>query len=465
MADITPETGMLDSVRNQNLGWHIILGELIDNSFDAGANRVVIEFQKKLLRVTDDGAGCADPLKMLRLGSRSQQTTTQLGRYGIGAKDAAISAADGIVIKTTHKGVHRRVECDWRQLERSGRWQIEDPQDSASKGPSGTLIELHPLRPTKIHPDVLLRRLSRIYTPAIKCGKQILIQFPKGKTLEAVPEFRIPALTNQMTADLNVFGKQARITIGILPEGAVVEVSGITLSYAYRVIAEGQRIGLGDDPTPGLFGWVELGDGWELTKNKDNVSTNLEPLGQAIFSTCGSIIEIAKRQAANVLFDDIGKNVSDVIHSVITDVVSQKKEKRDSTRLSKGTVIPSQTGHRRRRASKVQPGIGVDALKGSGANALKVAFQHLGAGGPASLQEGNIIYLNRDIPMVAEKMNDKEALSVHAIYAASAYLAVDRQKQFPGLEDAASTTQKIAAWAGMLLSKMNRPAAQAASVA
>ena len=55
--NITPTTWMIESMRKQNLQWRTILTELIDNAFDAGANRVAISFSNDQLEVWDDGAG------------------------------------------------------------------------------------------------------------------------------------------------------------------------------------------------------------------------------------------------------------------------------------------------------------------------------------------------------------------------------------------------------------------------
>lgn len=52
--DFTPIPRSLESDRHTNLGWKDALGELIDNSFDAGALRVEVIFGTKSVEVVDD---------------------------------------------------------------------------------------------------------------------------------------------------------------------------------------------------------------------------------------------------------------------------------------------------------------------------------------------------------------------------------------------------------------------------
>ena len=55
MASISPQTAVIEGLRQQKFQWSTILGELIDNAFDAGANRVETLFDRKERTVKDDG--------------------------------------------------------------------------------------------------------------------------------------------------------------------------------------------------------------------------------------------------------------------------------------------------------------------------------------------------------------------------------------------------------------------------
>ena len=110
MPKIPPHPHMLLSKRNANLTYQLVLGELIDNSLDAGANRVqvTIDLQKKQIIVEDDGNGCDNLTAMVQLGSHYVQNTTSLGRYGVGLKDAWIWCGNVIEIDSVQDGCRRK---------------------------------------------------------------------------------------------------------------------------------------------------------------------------------------------------------------------------------------------------------------------------------------------------------------------------------------------------------------------
>ncbi len=112
--NIQPKPAMLDSKRNANMGWPIALSELIDNAFDAGATNVSIRFGPgKRVSVTDNGCGCDSPESMLTLGDHYRRKSTRLGRYGVGAKDAALWLWGKWVIKTTVADTCLKFSIDW----------------------------------------------------------------------------------------------------------------------------------------------------------------------------------------------------------------------------------------------------------------------------------------------------------------------------------------------------------------
>lgn len=54
--------GWVKQICNEQIAHHIAIGEMIDNAFDAGASRVVVEFnsRKGYVVVTDNGNISAD---------------------------------------------------------------------------------------------------------------------------------------------------------------------------------------------------------------------------------------------------------------------------------------------------------------------------------------------------------------------------------------------------------------------
>lgn len=459
MASIQPKTDMLRSISNQGMRWHKILGEFIDNSFDANSSRILFAFGKGTLRIEDDGVGCEDVLKMLTIGDRSSHSSTQLGCYGIGAKDAAISAADEISIRSVHGGVRRFVACNWKRLRAKDSWDIDDPTECpAMPDEKGTMIHLSGMKSKPSDFDRLVETLSLLYSPAIEGGRQIVIQNGK-KAAVTVPIFSFPPLEHQTTADIAVDGRKARVRMGIIPEGTTVTMSGLVVSCGYRVITKDSRIGLGDSPTPNLFGWLELQDGWELTKHKDNVSSNMDTLGTAIYERCKDTIERASKAASSVIFSGVEKCVNEALEGLMESAAPQKrKAKRKSAENTSGAAAPTGRGGKHKRAKRSQPGETFVELGDTHISKLRVSFASLGKDAHASKFASGVVYLNKDIPIITDSMSIPDAIAVHAIYSAASYLALadGPQRRLFETHGAEATNEKTALIAGMLLSRMKQ---------
>ena len=454
MARLTPLPALLNSIRNQNLPWSIIFGEFIDNAFDAGADRVVVTVGSKSIEVEDNGQGCKEILLILTPGGRSAHVTTQLGRYGIGAKDAMISAADEVVVSSIHRGVLRTANCDWRKLSRQSEWDIDDPLEVPTEKPSGTRVSMRQLRTKETYRiRECLERLSLMYTPAIKQGRQIIFKPSQSAPAAPVPEYKFPPLEHQMTQELCVDRKLVRVTMGLVSEGHSCQEVGLVLSYGYRVIKTNQRLGLGDQPTPGLFGWVELLEGWELTKNKDNVSSSIDALDRAIFASFQSVIALAAKRAHVIPFQNVTKSVNQLLKEFAGEAAQKdRKAVRKPKQNQTGTVPRKNTGVRHTRAACSQPGQTFQESMRSG-RGLEVSFGHFGADGPASKYSDGMLYLNVDIPAISTDATDERSLTRHAIYAASLYFAVQNRDN-PLFPEAEGDFDRAARISGHLLTRI-----------
>lgn len=460
MANIAPCPQMINSVRNQNLSWSTILGEFIDNAFDASATQIRISFNKKRLEIIDDGDGCADVLGMVTLGARQDHSGTELGQYGIGAKDAMISAADAVIVRSVHKGMASVIGLNWIHLSKQQAWDIDDPTTEPTSDRNGTRIILDGTRMERIGDhEKLIQKLSEIYSPAIQSGKQIVLQFAANKPPRTVPQFDIPALEHRVDADLNVDGKTAKITMGLIPSGHPVRQSGITISYGYRVIESGARLGLGDKPTPRLCGWLSLGREWSLTKNKTSLSSDTANLGAAIANACAATIAIAAEEGQDVLFDGVANAINSAINAIAADNPEKDaKAKRKPRSVANDSAKPTGNGGKHKRAEVIQSGktfssIGTTLSK---FHKIKIGWQEQGPDGPACSFNNPVLYLNRDIPELARNINNPAVLTVHAVYAAATWFATDEgpQRTLWDLTDCKTIFERMAKIAGILLTHL-----------
>lgn len=106
-------TENIHSALSSNHDIHSGLDELIDNSIDAGADRIAIVFHtdnRRVIGITvhDNGAGMSpDQInEMMRLGAHVPRTAETIGRYGVGFKEASLSnATSATVVSTDANGV------------------------------------------------------------------------------------------------------------------------------------------------------------------------------------------------------------------------------------------------------------------------------------------------------------------------------------------------------------------------
>jgi hypothetical protein len=363
--DMTPVTSFLESERNSRLGWKKAVAELVDNSFDASANQVTLDFAAKLFSITDDGRGVRDLQAILRMGDHRRQRKDTLGRYGVGAKQAFLWAWGETLIATNYDDSICRAHVKWAEVERDGKWRFTEqrceatPETCAACGISvghGTKITLRNHEQKLPAVDDLVEYLSYQFSPAISQGRQILINFKTKRIV--VPEFRKPALEFPIDRLLEVEGRQLRVWAGVVPSGQPNPKPGFTIVHRHRVIRAGVADGCGENFSDRFFGWVELiGDGWKLAVNKDAIhETQEDSLYAALEECCREQLNRATLESRDVALSGLEASVSKAVTDSLCEQ-KKKRAKRDRTNKTKsGTVASQDTDREHRAATAVQDG-------------------------------------------------------------------------------------------------------------
>lgn len=107
LVDITPDVRLLRVLRNSGFDMQTAMGELLDNSVDAGARDIEVytfinNLQKKNILVIDNGKGMNESTlhHSLTLAKELKVGIDQLGKYGMGMKTAALSITPQFEILT-----------------------------------------------------------------------------------------------------------------------------------------------------------------------------------------------------------------------------------------------------------------------------------------------------------------------------------------------------------------------------
>lgn len=428
----------INQVCNERIEHHVAIGEMIDNAFDAGATSVTVEFNSKkgFVLVTDNGNGCSEPNVIITPGERQQHRTTKLGRYGIGAKNFAFfyGGPDHIVNvdSITPTGTRHTAGVNWKWAKRENKWVVEvgDPVPAdASRHGTSIKIASTQLRKLPVGKDFesMIDKLNFTYSRALRGvtggGRRSIVIIRDGEAVQ-LSGWEPPQLVEPIDVTVEVSGRRARVRAGIVADGQINKRSGLTYFYNYRVIIPHTSKGCGDYDKSRFCGFVELLDGWSLTKNKDNISANEDELFDAVFR----VVEPALKKAASTAHVIQSRELNDRAQAHLDAMTGHEpdaKAKRGPRTGEHGSVEPTGTGRRHTRAAVEQPG----ATFVSGGkkkrqrelldSRVRMSFEERGEDEPPITVDlrGRTVECNVSHPWVAASRQVPEEMAKHALWA------------------------------------------------
>lgn len=419
-----PNPHFMLSVRNQNLAWWKALAELIDNAFDHGATRVVINCSKDVVEVQDDGTGMKDIASAITFGEHTPGEKTTLGMYGVGLKDAWLATGDKIEIVSVHNGVRSSLTVDINDFD--DQWYGPAPTSEEALVASGTTIRLH-LRKQRNQPGVdVWATLAWAFTPALRDGRQIVHRSGrhKKKTLAAVS---LPKLTDRVCESFEIGGKSVSIDIGIMAEGERMERGPFWVIYGHRIL-RGSGIGAKGFSTLRIAGTITLGKGWAVTKNKDDLADYSVELEEGIHSRILPLLQQAEQLTQDIESTALKTELESMLNSAVGDA---KREARNANkRDTVGTVEPMNTGRRRRNATMIHelPG-SVTASGGTKRRGITLGWCNLDDSEMGRYDNlSSRIDLNLDNPFVASVKQSQNTAALYSIAVAllSEYLCTHK---------------------------------------
>lgn len=405
--------------------WKSVLGELIDNSLDAGATDIELRFSRNNFSIIDNGAGIKDIKSVFQLGNHCQHDQEGSGRYGVGFKDSAILLWGTTIVTSSRDGVCNRVEIDWEEQAKKDRW-VFNPGSRRTDEPNGTCIEFLRTCRTLTSQQIpsLLKHLQWMFfnrRPGVK------IKLFHQKAPYDIGRLRAPSRDESDTirANVELNGKTADIEIGIVKDGETNDFPGLTYTLAHRSLTYTSQ-GLGEYSSRNIFGVVKLSQGWAVAKHKDAiVDEDMPLLEERIQEIAGPLLEKAQERAENVESAAFDNQVQNRIAEILGQAVKERRDKGESH----GTAEPKETG-RTRTPRKTQPSNKITrAMQGRLKYEWKtdpelengfLSVGHFDKGGPR-------VYLNELVPFLATARQQKNvdvialaAISVMAAHAGDA---------------------------------------------
>jgi hypothetical protein len=348
MAVFTPKPGILFGLSNQNLPWWKCLAELIDNSFDHGADRVEIieDTKRRAVTICDNGKGMESVVSAIVLGDSKPTGSSRVGRYGVGIKDAWLSTGKKIEIDTVRNGMRSTLALDTTSFD--DNWSGPDPQIETTEDKSGTKITLY-LRKERSMPsdNNVYEKLSWVFSPGLLDGKQIVrVRNGVRNPLRPIP---LPELSESVQDSFVIDGKHVSIQIGIKKSGVKKFGNGFYFAHLHRIIDD-SSLGSKGMSCQSMAGMITLGDGWKLSKNKDAITDNQDALEDAIFQRIKHLLEKAESESKDVESAMIKGELERALNDAFQEA---KREARSSRKESIGTVEPKYTGRKRTSAQKI----------------------------------------------------------------------------------------------------------------
>jgi hypothetical protein len=273
--------GRLREIRRENYRLYVLICELVDNAFDAGATNIwiQIDLDKREFVIEDNGQGFSDIRLALDHGASISSLGMRYGRYGIGLKVTAIALANLLDIISRNPTHYVAATGNYNEMAKKNEWEYETAEVELSAkekrmlGETRSVVTLKELDPEKLTPEAVAElpdHLSKIYGRKFGTTK---INF-NGTELKPI---EIELESGAVTKDVTVNGRAYKVRAGIAKNKA--EANGkVSVYYDGRLLREYQPLFRRGLTEYGFHCDVEVIDGktaeskWELTGHKDGLT-------------------------------------------------------------------------------------------------------------------------------------------------------------------------------------------------
>lgn len=221
--EVAPRVKTIESLRNCALNNEHAIADIVDNSFDADANVVIITLNKKnCITIFDNGNGMSlDKMyEALTLGSETGHDAGDLGKFGMGLKVSGTSMGRRLELLSREDGKKpHKVIYDLDHMQKTGKWEAwDEPLNESEKKDfarisHGTYVNISKLDNVKKQIEgCTVNYLRRAFRNFLSDGKIIIIN---GKELAPIdPLERNEESTNvHLDKTFTLGGKEVHFTV------------------------------------------------------------------------------------------------------------------------------------------------------------------------------------------------------------------------------------------------------------
>lgn len=303
------------------------LCEIIDNSIDAGADKVTISELNGDVIITDNGSGFENIPQALIIGKSTKQG--KIGRFGVGLKDASIRYSSKTIIESN--GV--KCVADWDAILAK---EIE---------PEAETFNVIDIGQTKItwknfiySKSIKTDMLSKVYGELIKSNKLNLSI--NGIDIKPAP---LPQFDSSIEEKISYEGKFAIIKGGVYTPKNQPEnyLKGYNVYYKSRLIESTKEKGIGDNTTSNFCFIIELIDGeddnnWQLSTNKETFEDVDEFLAYVYHKYTKDMLQKAFDKQQTIELKEWQKE----LQCIVNGMQYRKVDDANETRKPKDTTTP-----------------------------------------------------------------------------------------------------------------------------
>jgi hypothetical protein len=326
--DITPHVNLLRSLRGERIDYVLLIGEGIDNAFDAGASSIVIEISDDEISFQDDGVGITrDRIpSVFSLGDHGSMATTNLGRFGVGIKRQAVNTGNIFSVISISADGKVRCEVNWGQILKSGHWTVDDPRwlPVAIGTQTGTTVAISKLRkPPPVSLEKIASAVALRFYPALADGRRVILN---ANPVDFLAE---PNMTDIVDCRLVLSdGRSAHLRGGMLT--APSKLNRVHVAYKHRVIMPGCPLGCGEyGGLTKMFARLQLSGPWHLATFKDDLPDEgeREELEAAVLEALRPILEKCNSASMSARVDEISKLLNEMIPPDLAAARPKRKKK------------------------------------------------------------------------------------------------------------------------------------------
>ena len=348
---IASKTGMILTVA---------IGEIFDNSLDAGARNVSAVYNRELATwdFDDDGKGTTEVGAIVTPYWHEEHDTTLSGRYGLGGTAAQLWLTGGMgtsFVRSVTRDWVSEVNASFAEMQARDALVAADGREPNEGNSTGTAIHLTGALPHKSQEfSAAVRDLSFRFTPALRKGHGMVINQTQLKAYEP------PEWIKHMRFAFDLDGSIVKARFYLVKPRVTNRGGGFNIIFGHRII-DTYTDPIGERSLDPCRIYCEVKLDTKTWKNINDQKTGFVSYPAALMDRlsleCADVFEEIREEEEYIEINDTLKEAQAMLDALTGHGSKGVKERRQSPRdLDEEAHTRTDTGRKRTNLKDVQPG-------------------------------------------------------------------------------------------------------------